>query len=852
MTSQLVSTPSNMVSTVRNAIESYQMGPIRALAQEPVQNALDEKSAPTVRVEFRLHSRSTPDGTPYYLLTVTDSGTGGLKGKVLTPQQLDERGHILNDGENWAAFEGQGFTEKSAADLGNRGQGKSSFLYHSNPSMILNDGRERLLIFYDTLLVDGEYRFGMRYAQPADKIMSPPYYGDHAQLTVMTEHEVEPGFTVLLDLDPLEETGARIIVPFATQEAVDAIHNRELHRWLQRCWWRAIQTGRLEITVTDENRVTELIQPPIWWEGQPWVAAGTNTREYKDLPVGDGLTIKRVVVHYDPELQPDEVSDYPPQYAGVQLLRGQQWIQTINVRDYDSVPAERRAGLRAFVEFDRKLEEHLKASEKPQHESFDRRHKYVGQIRQQIHDAIERFAEEQGWGSPSKTEQVSKQDHEHAADFLATFVNPPKQHQSQSKSQTTLDTPKSYNWDCNLSAEFPNPHSNRADWGQTIHNVATTITVEPTPANRWARLNLELVPQGEQDPIVIWAEDVELSDVPQLRQFGSFQVIKGVGYNGQLQCPEPGVYTLRVHVTHAGQRVASSSKRIYVQTEPPEPPDKQPYLVSIKVQNITNPQSRRINSGDEILLHITAKNRTTSPATLELTASLEDLLLCDEKVLNVPGAAAGDTPQAITGTEDRLFIYKSMPTTTHGRAIQLDPGKYTVRADLKIQGQDDPVAHGSHAIFFEVSPAGQNPDLPFEIQAIEDDGPHPMWDLRHTPPDEWTLLYHARNPIYRELPEQPKAAHKVAGRRSFITEVCAWGLLEWALYPLQSSDTSKIDLLKQNATNGAGDPLRDRYLEKLERLEVDYHQQGVNHPSEYDRLKRQTVADMLHIFQGND
>jgi uncharacterized protein YfaA (DUF2138 family) len=34
VTSQLVSTPSNMVSTVRNAIDSYLMGPLRALAHK--------------------------------------------------------------------------------------------------------------------------------------------------------------------------------------------------------------------------------------------------------------------------------------------------------------------------------------------------------------------------------------------------------------------------------------------------------------------------------------------------------------------------------------------------------------------------------------------------------------------------------------------------------------------------------------------------------------------------------------------------------------------------------------------------------------------------------------------------
>lgn len=852
MTPHLVSTPSNMVTSVRNAIESYQMGPLRALAQEPVQNALDEKSAPQVRVEYQLHVRSAPDGTPYYLLTITDSGTGGLKGPVLTPEQLDERGYKLNDGENWAAFEGQGFTEKSGGDLGNRGQGKSAFLYHSDPTAILNDGRERNLILYDTLLADGEYRFGMRYAQPIDKIMSPPFYGDDARLTIMDEHTVETGLAVSLNLEPLTDTGARIIIPFATKGAIDAIHNRELHRWLQRCWWRAIQTKRLEIAVIDEHGDTELIRPPTWWESEPWTTPDANTHEFNDLPVGDGLTIKRIVVHYDPDLQADEIPHHPAQYAGVQLLRGQQWIQTINFRDYDSIPAENRAGLRAFVEFDKRLEEALKDSEKPQHESFDGRFSYVAQVRQQVQQAINDFAALQGWGKPAKTDQLSQQDQEHAADFLTTFVNPPKTKTSQSNVQTELDTPPAYQWHCSISGDFPDPASNRVDWGQSIGNIAATITVEPTPANRWARLSLEITAPGSQAPEIIQTKDVELSDVSNIEQFGSFQIVKGLPHQGQLSCAEPGVYILKVHLTHAGQRVQSASKRIYVQTDPPTPPDKQPYAVSIKVENISNPSGKRINSGDQILIHITAKNRTANAATLELTASLEDLLLCDKKVLNAPGTPAGDTPQVVTGVHQPLFLYIQIPSITAGQSMQLNPGKYVVRADLNVQGEQEPVANATHTILFEVSPAGQVPELPFELQAIEDEGSHPMWDLIHSPPDQWTLQYHARNPIYRELPEQPKTASKVAGRLSFITEVCACGLLEWALQPLQTSDSSKIDLLQENATNGAGDPVRDQYLEKLERLELDYHQKRLDQPVEYDRLKRQTVADMLHIFQGSN
>ena len=849
MTSQLVSTPSNMVSTVRNIIEGYQMGPLRALAQEPVQNALDEKVAPKVRVEYRLHKRSTPEGIPYHLLTVTDSGTGGLKGPVLTPEDLDARGYKLTNGENWAAFEGQGFTEKTGGELGARGQGKSAFLYHSDPTVVLNDDRERNLILYDSLLADGDYRFGMRYAQPADKIMSPPYYGDDARLTIMDEHVVEPGLTVSLNLEPLTETGARIIIPFVTQGAIDAIHSRELHQWLQRCWWRAIQTGKLEIAVTDEDGHTELIQPPQWWESQPWTEPNNYTHEFASLDVGDGLIIKRVVVHYDPDLQPDEIPHYPPQYGGVQLLRGQQWIQTLNFNEFDSIPPENRAGLRAFAEFDMKLEEFLKASEKPQHESFDGRHAYVPQVRQQIRQSIEDFATMQGWGKPSKTQYIPQQDQEHAADFLTTFINPPKAKTSYSNFLNTQDPSLSYLWHCDLTAEFPDPTSNRADWGQILHNVSTNITVEPTPAHRWARISLELTSPGDNVPKVIQTKEIELSDVSNHESFGDFLIVKGQPHDGQLPCPDPGVYILRVHLTHAGQRVQSASKRIYVQIDPPDPPEKQPYVVSIRVSNTSNPQGKRVNSGDQVLIHITAKNRTVSPEALELTASFEDFLLCDKRVLIVPGTPAGDTPQPVTGIHESWFLYTVMPQQKPDRAMQLEPGRHIVRADLYIQGQPEPVANASHSIFFEVNPAGTSPELPFELQSTQDEGSQPMWDLTHTPPDRWTLVYHARNPSYQELPEHSNAANKLAGRRSFIAEICAWGLMDWALFPLHTGDTSKLELLKQSATNGFSDPVRDQYLEKLDRLELNYHNQG-DHPSEYDRLKRQLVADMLHIFKG--
>ena len=79
MTSQFVPTVTNMVTIVRNIIQGYRMGPIRALAQEPVQNSKDAASG-RVQVEYRLHRRNSADGADSYMLTVTDCNTSGLDG----------------------------------------------------------------------------------------------------------------------------------------------------------------------------------------------------------------------------------------------------------------------------------------------------------------------------------------------------------------------------------------------------------------------------------------------------------------------------------------------------------------------------------------------------------------------------------------------------------------------------------------------------------------------------------------------------------------------------------------------------------------------------------------------------
>ena len=849
MTGQYIPTAVNMVSQVQSIIEGYGMGPLRALAQEPVQNSTDEKTGPKVRVEYQLHRKQTAKGREYYLLTITDSATGGLKGPVLTQAELDDRGHKLNDGENWAAFEGQGFTEKSGGDLGIRGQGKSAFLYHSDPTSILGDGRERALMLYDTLLRTGEYRLGVRYAKPNDTIRHPPFFGEDAQITIMNEYEVEEGLWVDLNLEPLEEPGARIIVPFLKESAVKAIQDGELHRWLQRCWWRAVQTGEIEIKVTDAEGNIQTIEAPSWWQGEPWEKGDQRTRQYSDIPVGDGLLIKRVVLQYDQNLKEDEIRGSDAQYGGVQLLRGRQWIETMDVRD--EVPAEYRGGFRGFAEFDRRLEAELKNSERPQHESFDRRHRYVNETRQRIREKIREFASEKGWTTPTTNSNTSRRDQEQAADFLATFTRGNNHRRSGNNANGTNEGDRSNcQWECQIWADFPDPRTTRVNWGESIRNITVMAEVKPTPDSRWATLTLEVIREREKTSTQIRSIDLEVVEGHKDQHLGDLQVVKGQAHSGQIRCLEPGYYRLIANISHLGQKVASASRRVYVETDPPTALAQHPFAVSISARNISRPGERRINSGDEVMVKITAKNRTNEKASLELDASIGDLLLCDGTDIEIPGTPDGESPSIKSGYEENIVLYTGTPPLLPGTLLELEPGRHPIRADLRLKSEEEPVAHASHTIFFEIDPDGGHPDLPFELEAVEEEGSHPMWELYKRNDDRYVLRYHARNPIYRELPESSRSGNKLNGQRSFITEVCAAGLLEWGITPLITGDASRIDLMKDNAANGQAGSLRYQYLDKLERIEQGYETIRKDEPSQYDKLKRETIADMILIFEG--
>ena len=613
MTSQFVPTVTNMVTIVENIIQGYRMGPIRALAQEPVQNSKDAARG-KAHIEYRLHNQRSADGTESYMLTVTDSSTSGLGGPVLSFEEIKKRGNVLGKGDNWAAFEGMGYTKEDESALGSRGQGKAAFLYHSHLPRVASSGQDRMMILYDTLLPNGTYRLGVRFANPFDTVQAPPYTGEEARATVSSRYVTEDGTEIELGLDPLSTVGTRVIVPHLSDEAVKAIHSGELYQWLQCCWWRAVQTGT-DINIVDEKGDATSVVVPAWWQDEPWKRSGNGVRVYEDINVAKGLKIKRIILLYDEFLDNPDIEDITSQFCGVQLLRGQQWIETLGSELWDYIPRDKRPGFRGFVEFDRRTESVLREAENSQHESFDRRRSGVKSLISVIEDKVRDFAEEQEWTTRELTRPAPGAERTVAMNFLH-FLSPNTRHQSRNgrnssdSNQMELDLTVEERWACDLHVEFPDPKTARVDWGQHLRNIEVKVKVEPHRFSEQVSVSLEQSVPGDKTSVVpVDSLDLELRNGEGVAQFGEFQVITGQPSERKLQCEQAGKYRLTARVESRGTKVARSSRVFYVKEDPPSL-DPNPYTVSISVENHTNP-GRRINSGDTIGVQVSVTNRTT-------------------------------------------------------------------------------------------------------------------------------------------------------------------------------------------------------------------------------------------------
>ena len=845
--------PQHMVQTVRNIVRAYKMGPIRALAQDPVQNSFDARrsgAAGPVTVEYHLLQRNLESGEAIHLLTVTDQNTTGLCGPALSVEDLEERGYLLSPEENWAAWEAMGFTKVGEDSLGSRGQGKAAFLYHSrHPSEQLGPGNlplERMIILYDSLLEDGTYRFGVRLAQPADLVRYPPYEGAQAREIVSTVFREWQGPAIPLGLEPLTDVGTRIIVPFLSYEAVEAIRDGTLVRWLERCWWRAVQTGSLRINIVSDTGEVAEIGIPDWWSDEPWTKiprlTGVFVKNNFALQRGSELKIKRVVLLYDPDLRSNDIPDAPAQYLGVQLLRGTQWIETLGTSERfgDYIPPDKRAGFRGFVEFDRQLEYELREVESPQHDTFDRRRTSVKQIDAHIGDAVKRFAEQQGWAPRGGSSQTAdKTAEEVLREVVNVFLS--------EGGPGVGPQPPSIVWDCELDADFPHPETSRIEWGEELRNIEVSCSHVPADRRRDVAISLCLVsPEGDETEI--GSKDRRTDAGATVADFGNVTIVRVSRRQREVACPQPGKYRLRAKCVSEGQVVACATRNLYVRTDPPSVPPR-PFAVGITVRNTTADRVR-VNNGDAVSIAVTITNRTPNSAQLFVNASLEELLLADEVGVTIPGRPQGDTPSFKMLSYSNVHVFTEAPNPKPaGLFVILPPGRHFVRTDIKDSGGNS-VAHASKVVFVETDPEKGGGGMPFETRAHErTDIPFPVWQLE--PPIGEGALYVLRwakhHPTFLAAcaaDDHHRNGPRLYGTKHFWAETYCSALVEWALILYrESGDTGGFTLVSDRPLS-TDQTLWERYQFKVDELMDSYAD-----PLKCLTLQREVSSIMLYILQ---
>lgn len=840
MTSEFSHTATNMVNHVNSIIASYNTsgGPIRALAQEPVQNSKDAKRGNPF-VEYKLHTRRDTNGQPIWLLTVTDWNTCGLQGRILTLEEIDALGR-LNEEWNWAAFEGMHYTKENDDALGSRGQGKAAFLYHSTLPPLGDPPRGRMMILYDTLLPDDEYRLGVRYATPSDRVRTPPFIGDDARQTVSSSYVADDGTHIELNLDPLTRVGTRVIIPHLSQEAVDAFHSGELYNWLQRCWWRAVQTG-LTISLVDEVGNSTTVVPPDWWEGEPWERSHEHIRVWQDLGQGNAR-IKRIVLYYDPNLVNGDTEGYLPQFCGVQLLRGQQWIETLS--HFDEVSPPYRAGFRGFVEFDRSTEPLLKAAESSQHDGFNKRRHPCNVLMPIITQKVREFAEYMGWTERQSIQPAPGRERDAGLRFLRFFSQPRTRGSHgdvNDSSQGRLFDDRVDQWECELALEFPSDRTARVNYGESIGDVTAHIRLDPPDGGRRVTVQLVLAPINVLGSrVVVEEREADVWDGAGHVDFGDFQIIRGAPGPERLQCAQQGKWRLTAEVHVGGARVASDTRILYIQEDPPTR-NTNLYTLSISAENLSR-QQPRIDSGDTLGVQVNVKNNTPDNVVLEVNVTLGDTdegILARRTSVNVGGTPVGESARRFPALQRNIVVNPLGGTAPNlsDASIVLPPGTHRLSADLFVAGNDQAVAHATKTIYVDQDPPRTDQGLPFDIRQTSGDS-QPRWYFNKDDTDLWILLFSPTYPLYEAL---------TTSKAAFMEDVCAEGLVEWALSTKGTGDESRLEDLLRTTPVGVDQQTWEDFREKMRSLAA-----SVNEPEDWAKTNqdlRECAAKMLSMYR---
>jgi hypothetical protein len=354
-----------LIKSIKDGYEAFR-GLVHGIQKDAIQNGWDAKVNNKGKSwEFTFELIETNNGT-YFVMT--DKGTCGLTGRVLKEDEMSED---LPEEERWARFESLAFTKgPSTALLGARGRGKFIFVAASKEKTII----------YDSLRVNGSYRFGLRTVKPTK---SPVVHKDGEDAKRKLE-EITSG-----TFKPLKEAGTRVIIVEPVKELVDAVKSGEFLRNIEETWWEIILKHGAIIKVKVNDRESKAEVP------FDFLLTEKNEDEYKvwikenEKVPGTNLKIKRIHIVCSPEKIKSDVQ-------GIALQRGGMKITSLYPEYMPPYLTERIYG---YITFTPELELQMREAENPEHYSFDFRRVVPNAVRRYVTSELNKFAKESlGWG----------------------------------------------------------------------------------------------------------------------------------------------------------------------------------------------------------------------------------------------------------------------------------------------------------------------------------------------------------------------------------------------------------------------------------------------------------------------
>jgi hypothetical protein len=533
--------PAHYINICTSIADSYPMGIPHGLQKDGIQNAFHTASKSTpIEVTFELIKNKKG-----IFLTITDSNTKGLMGKVLETEEYD----TISESDHWARFEGFGFTTPNPEAIGARGQGKFLFLAASKD----------YLMYYDSFREDGTYRLGATEAKKAD---CPMLHWDedegHAKLKEFT------------DLNPLSKVGTRIIIVNPIEELNEQIKNGDFLTAIEETWFRAIEKGKAKIRIKTPEvdkiaKVPKLF--PILPKDSDKIKVWIRNNDEIKLLSGDRFRIKCLQIAYKKD------GGVPEQLKGVTIIHNNMKITSVNM---EGVPLDITDNIYGFIEFDRELDRELRKNynQNPNHYDLIWRRAVPKAIKEYLKEELRKFGYKKigiGIDPHERRKQIRSTAEVDALRYLSKYAKdldlfgrkggpvPPKTPKPPEPPQNKKVGLILYNFNFPETERAP-----RINWGEEIKDFEVHI-FNKTNEHLDGRLRIFMLFGDREISIVHDKKNIDIIPYLKPNPFGPFSITFSKN-----MFPDPGEYRLRIRLINEVSHIEidNLTRKIWVEKDP--------------------------------------------------------------------------------------------------------------------------------------------------------------------------------------------------------------------------------------------------------------------------------------------